>query len=67
MGLAIYGTLYLTSNFVDMQTTLGIASQGSVALIVGLVAYLLITWLWKCEEIDALKVVFKRIGGIRKK
>ncbi len=65
MGLLIYGTLYVAAQLVNMQKTWGIVVQGSVALVVGTSAYLLIAWIWECEEINAVKRVTRRFLGIK--
>ncbi len=64
MGLSIYGTLHLVSLVVNMQKVWGVVVQGSTALIVGTIAYLVIAWIWECEEIDAVRRVMRRFLGI---
>ena len=65
MGAAIYGILHLVAHFVNMQTVLGIAAQGSAAALVGLATYLLVAFIWDCEEVLAVKRLWRKIIGIK--
>ncbi len=63
-GVVMYGVLYTVSNFVNMQTFGGIMIQGGIALMIGLITYFSISWIWGCEEVSAVKRVFKKITGL---
>jgi len=65
MGLVIYGALYLVASVVDMQKAWGILTQASIAGLAGFGVYVVIAWIWKCEEISAVKKFLKRIGGVK--
>jgi len=65
MGLVIYGVLHLVASVVDMQKVWGILTQASIAGLAGFGVYVVIAWIWKCEEISAVKKFLKRIGGVK--
>ncbi|MBU0731974.1 murein biosynthesis integral membrane protein MurJ [Patescibacteria group bacterium] len=52
MGLVIHGIKYFVAPVVDMQTTLGIFVQTSIAIVAGGLVYLLIAFKFKFDEID---------------
>ena len=65
MGLVIYGMLYLVAEIVNMQMAWGILVQASAAALAGFGVYMMIVWVWGCEEISAVKRFLKRIGGVK--
>jgi putative peptidoglycan lipid II flippase len=50
MGLVTYGSLYLFDAFVDTSHVWGLLAQTFGAILSGVISYLLLTWLFKCEE-----------------
>lgn len=50
MSVAVYGTLHLIAPRVDMQTFLGILEQTAGAGLVGVLVFIILGWIFKCEE-----------------
>ncbi|MFC1686678.1 murein biosynthesis integral membrane protein MurJ, partial [Patescibacteria group bacterium] len=65
MGLVIYGALYLVAEIVNMQMGWGILVQTCAAALAGFGAYMIIAWVWGCEEISAVKKFLKKLAGIK--
>lgn len=60
MASAVYFTLQLTSNFLDLRTFKGIFFQTSLAGLIGISFYILISFLLKLPEIKTIKsLIFK--------
>jgi len=55
-GTALYLTLNLMADLVNMQTFVGIFLQGAIAGIIGLIVYLAMSLLTNCEEIVIVKL-----------
>jgi len=55
-GTALYLTLRLVADLVNMQTFLGIFLQGTIAGIIGLIVYLAMSLITNCEEITIVKL-----------
>ncbi len=68
MGITMQGIKVLVGNAVDMQTFLGVFSQGAVAGLAGIAMYLLVTYLLGSEEarqmIKTLTVRFVPVSAI---
>lgn len=59
--LVVHGLKYLMAGIVDMQTFVGILLQTLVAGGLGILVYLLITYLFKFEEISAVKLILLKL------
>ena len=60
-ALVVHGLKYLMAGLVDMRSFIGILEQTAVAGGLGLLIYFLISYLFKFEEISALKEIFVKI------
>jgi putative peptidoglycan lipid II flippase len=61
-GVLIQLIKIIVGNWVDMQRFWGIATQTVASLILGLAFYIFLTWLFKCEEIDAIGIVWQKLA-----
>ncbi len=60
MGVAVHYSLYLFDNFVDTSRAFGLLLQTLGATVIGIVLYVLMTWLLRCEETKFLFSKFHR-------
>lgn len=51
MGLAIWASNHFFANHLDMNTFFGVLEQTIIAIILGAAVYLLLSYLWKCDEL----------------
>ncbi len=59
-GVTVQGMKIVVWQFVDMEKTLGVFSQGAIAGIAGLTMYLLVSWVLRSEELFNFWNSFKR-------
>ncbi|MEW6407839.1 MAG: murein biosynthesis integral membrane protein MurJ [Patescibacteria group bacterium] len=66
MSLAVYGTLHLIASKVDMQTFLGILKQTAAAGFIGVLIFVILSLLLKCDEArSAIGYLKNRFGSRR--
>jgi putative peptidoglycan lipid II flippase len=63
MAVAIQEIKYLAALFVDMHRFWGVLTQTVLATLGGIVIFLLIAWVFNCEEIASIKIVWGRVTG----
>jgi len=63
MAVALQEIKFVMALFVDMHRFWGILSQTLAAMAGSTLIYLLLTWIFNCEEIDSVKIVFARLTG----
>jgi putative peptidoglycan lipid II flippase len=63
MAVAIQEIKFLAALFVDMHRFWGVFTQTTLAIGGGIIIYLLIAWIFNCEEIASIKVVWARVSG----
>lgn len=61
MALAIQESKMLTGIFVDMQRFWGVLAKTCISLGIGISVYLLCCWIFGCEEIRAIKIIFNKM------
>ena len=59
-GFVAYTTLYFLDDLVNMNTFIGIFTQGFVAGLLGLLTYLVLSIIFKLEEVDIVKRLIKK-------
>ena len=59
-GMSAYQTLYFMASLINMRTFIGVLVQGSAAGIVGVLVYLLVSWILESKELILLKSVLRR-------
>ena len=62
MAAAIQETKFIMAIFVDMQRFWGVLLQTLVATSVALIIYLTLAWIFNCEEIKSLKMIWRTKG-----
>lgn len=60
MSAALQESKMLIGVLVDMQRAWGVVIQTLASLTAGLIVYLLTTWIFGCEEIRAVSIIFQR-------
>ena len=50
MAIVVYLSLHFFGLFFNLNKAIGIALQGGLAMFIGLLSYLLFSFLFKCEE-----------------
>jgi len=63
MAVALQEIKFIMAIFVDMHRFWGVFLQAFAATIGAAVIYLLLTWIFNCEEIASIKVVFAKFTG----
>lgn len=63
MAIALQETKFIMAIFVDMSRFWGVFSQAFAAIIVSVGIYLILTWVFNCEEANSAKVIFNRLKG----
>jgi len=63
MAVALQEVKYLAAIFVDMHRFWGVSVQTAAAIIVSVLIYLVLTWIFNCEEIKSIKGIFGRLRG----
>lgn len=63
MAIALQEAKFLAAVFVDMHRFWGVFVQTLLASLVAFVVYLLLAWIFNCEEIASIKVVWGKISG----
>lgn len=63
MGVALQETKFLMAIFVDMHRFWGVLAQTLAAIFVSLLIYLILTWIFNCEEAKSFKLIFYRLTG----
>ena len=61
MGLIVIGMKYLVVSGVNMHTFIGVFLQGSIAGLVGIVAFMVFAMLLRCNEIAIIREFFVKI------
>ena len=59
-GIIVYGSLQIIASWVDMHTFIGIFMQGLGAGLMGLLTYLILSIVFKLDEIYIVKRVLKK-------
>ncbi len=59
-GSVSYGALHLLSHWVDMHTFIGIFTQGTVAGLLGLIAYIFLGIVFRLDELEIVKKWLKK-------
>jgi putative peptidoglycan lipid II flippase len=62
-AVAIQESKMIIGLFVDMQRFWGVATKTIVSLGAGTLVYLLCCWIFGCEEIRSIKLIFLKFGG----
>jgi putative peptidoglycan lipid II flippase len=63
MALAIWESISLTNIIFNMHRFWGVLAQTAVAFIIGLVVFLIFSWIFNCEEIASVQIVLARLTG----
>ncbi len=63
MAVAMQEIKFLAALFVDMHRFWGVLTQTVLAMLGGTIIFLLIAWIFNCEEIDSIKIVWARVSG----
>ncbi len=63
MALAIQEIKFLAALFVDMHRFWGVLTQTALATVGGTIIFLIMAWVFDCEEISSIKIVWARISG----
>lgn len=63
MAVALQETKFIVAIFVDMARFWGVFTQAFVGIIVAVFVYFVLTWIFNCEEISSIKVIFNRLRG----
>lgn len=63
MAIAMQEIKFLAALFVDMQRFWGVLTQTVLAIGGGTIIFLIMAWVFDCEEIASIKVVWARISG----
>ncbi len=56
-----YATLYIMAPLVDMHTFLGIFTQGFVAGMIGLLTYIILSIVFKLDEVQIIKKMLLKV------
>ena len=60
-GIMAYATLYIMAPLVDMHTFLGIFTQGFVAGMMGLLTYIILSIVFKLDEVQIIKKMLLKV------
>lgn len=63
MAISLQETKFIMAIFVDMSRFWGVFAQTFVSIIIAVSIYLTLTWIFNCEEIASIKLVFARLRG----
>jgi len=63
MAVAIQEIKFLAALFVDMQRFWGVFVQTIIATTGGAIVFLLLAWIFNCEEIASIRIVWAKVTG----
>ncbi len=63
MAVALQEVKLVAAIFVDMHRFWGVFTQTIIAVLVSVLIYLLLAWIFNCEEIASIKVVINKLTG----
>lgn len=61
MGLVIWGSNHFFASYLNMNTFFGVLEQTAISLILGTAVYLLISYIWHCDELKW--AISRKING----